>query len=76
MNLGKLFKDFHLDKVKLNLKAVQFEVSFREADKDAAWDLYVEMLTRIVTQTLPLRPVMSRPPWRACIHSLRLPVKS
>ena len=53
MNLGKLFKDFHLEKVKLNLKAVQFEVSFQEADKDAAWDLYVEMLTRIVTQPLP-----------------------
>ena len=53
MNLGKLFKDFHLEKVKLNFKAVQFEVSFQEADKDAAWDLYVEMLTRIVTQPLP-----------------------
>ena len=53
MNLGKLFKDFHLEKVRLNLKAVQFEISFQEADKDAAWDLYVEMLTRIVTQPLP-----------------------
>ena len=53
MHLGKLFKDFHLEKVKLNLKAVQFEVSFQETDRDAAWDLYVEMLTRIVTQPLP-----------------------
>ena len=53
MNLGKLFRDFHLEKVKLNLKAVQLEVSFQEVDKDAAWDLYVEMLTRIVTQPLP-----------------------
>ena len=53
MNLGRLFKDFHLEKVKLNLKAVQFEISFQEADRDAAWDLYVEMLTRIVTQPLP-----------------------
>ena len=54
MNLGKLFKDFPLEKVRLNLKAIQFGVSFQEADKDAAWDLYVEMLTRIVTQPLPL----------------------
>lgn len=54
MDLGNLFKNFHLEKVRLNLKAVQFEVSFQEADKDAAWDLYVEMLTRIVTQPLPL----------------------
>ncbi len=53
MHLGKLFKDFHLEKVKLNLKAVQLEVSFQQTDKDAAWDLYVEMLTRIVTQPLP-----------------------
>ena len=36
MDLGKLFKDFHLEKVKLNLKAVQLEVSFQETDKDAA----------------------------------------
>ena len=53
MELGNLFKKFHLEKVRLNLKAVQFEVSFQEADKDAAWDLYVEMLTRIVTQPVP-----------------------
>ena len=53
MDLGNLFKNFHLEKVRLSLKAVQFEVSFQEADKDAAWDLYVEMLTRIVTQPLP-----------------------
>ena len=36
----------------LNLKAVQLEVSFQEADKDAAWELYIEMLTRVVTQPL------------------------
>ena len=29
------------------------EVSFKDADKDAAWELYIEMLTRIVTQPLP-----------------------
>lgn len=28
-------------------------MSFEAADKDAAWELYVEMLTRIVTQPLP-----------------------
>ncbi len=53
MNLGNLFRKFKLEKVSLNLKAVQLEVSFQEADRDAAWDLYVEMLTRIVTQPLP-----------------------
>lgn len=54
MKLGSLFKNFHLENVRLNLSAVQLEVSFKDADKDAAWDLYVEMLTRIVTQPLPL----------------------
>lgn len=29
------------------------DFSFQEPDRDAAWDLYVEMLTRIVTQPLP-----------------------
>ena len=53
MNLGNLFKKFQLEKVRLNFHAVQLEVSFQEADKDAAWELYVEMLTRIVTQPLP-----------------------
>ena len=53
MKWGNLFKKFRLEKVKLNLKVVELEVSFQEADKNAAWDLYVEMLTRIVTQPLP-----------------------
>ena len=53
MNLGNLFKSFHLQKVRLNLKAVQLEMSFQETDKNAAWELYIEMLTRIVTQPLP-----------------------
>ena len=70
MNLGKLFKDFHLEKVRLNMKAIQFEVSFQETDKDAAWDLYVEMLTRIPSRC-PLKPVTNRLRWRACIHWLR-----
>lgn len=53
IKLDALFKKFHLEKVKLNLKAIELEVSFQEVDKDAAWDLYVEMLTRVVTQPLP-----------------------
>ena len=53
MNLASLFMNFHLEKVRLNLSVVHLEVSFQEADKNAAWELYVEMLTRIVTQPLP-----------------------
>ena len=53
MNLSNLLRNFHLEKVRLNLKVVQAEFTFQEADKDAAWDLYVELLTRITTQPLP-----------------------
>ena len=53
MQLGELFRSFHLEKVKLNLAVMATEVSFKDADKDAAWELYIEMLTRIVTQPLP-----------------------
>ena len=53
MQLGELYRRFHLEKVKLNLAVLATEVSFKDADKDAAWELYIEMLTRIVTQPLP-----------------------
>lgn len=53
MSLGSLFRSFHLEKVSLNLSVIEAEISFLETDKDAAWELYIEMLTRIVTQPLP-----------------------
>ena len=53
MKLGDLFKSFNLEKVKLNLSVIEMEMSFEPTDQDAAWELYVEMLTRIVTQPLP-----------------------
>ncbi len=49
MKLGTLFNKFHLEKIQLNLKLVDAEISFKPADQDAAWELYIEMLTRIVT---------------------------
>lgn len=69
MKLDNLFKNFQLEKVRLNLKAIQFEVSFQQADKDAAWDLYVEMLTRVVTQALP-RDVGDEQAALESVHSL------
>ena len=53
MRLDQWFRTFRLEKVRLNLAVVKADVSFKKADKDAAWELYVEMLTRIVTQPLP-----------------------
>ena len=53
MKLRTLFKNFRLENIKFGPSGVAVEISFQPADKDAAWELYVEMLTRIVTQPLP-----------------------
>lgn len=52
MNAKTFFKNFHLEKVRLGPKWANLELTFEEGDKNAAWDLYVEMLTRTVTQPL------------------------
>lgn len=51
--LGQLFRSFQLDGIKLSVPGFGLDVSFEPVDKDAAWELYIEMLTRIVTQPLP-----------------------
>ena len=53
MNLATWFRNFQLEKIRLTPSGGTVEVSFKQDDKDAAWELYIEMLTRIVTQTLP-----------------------
>ena len=53
MQLRTLFKNFHLEKIRLGSSGATVEISIDQADKDAAWELYIEMLTRIVTQPLP-----------------------
>ena len=53
MNLRDYLNSFGLTKIRLNLPIVSSEISFEQADKDAAWELYIEILTRIVTQPLP-----------------------
>ncbi len=53
MRLVDWFSNFHLEKVRLGVGVANVEITFGESDKNAAWALYVEMLTRIVTQPLP-----------------------
>ena len=50
MNLPDLFNEFRLQKVRLNQPMAAVEIEFNQDDRDAAWELHVEMLTRIVTQ--------------------------
>ena len=54
MNLGTSLSKFQLQKVKLNTRLLELEFMVDQADQDAAWELYIEMLTRISTQPLPV----------------------
>ena len=57
-SLSKMFEKANLN-IRLNLGVVAVEAGFTanlqltSEDKKAAWELYIEMLTRIVTQPLP-----------------------
>ena len=53
MDLKGLFSRFHLEKIQIGPRWAKAEINFENDDRDAAWELYVEMLTRIVTQPLP-----------------------
>ena len=53
MKLGKWLEHWDLTNLKFNVGFLEAEWQPREPDREAAWELYVEMLTRIVTQPLP-----------------------
>ena len=53
IKITELFAKFHLGMVKLGPSWANAEISLDTSDSDAAWELYVEMLTRVVTQPLP-----------------------
>ncbi len=53
MQLGSLLSNFQLEKVRLGPAWANVEISFDQSDQEAAWELYVEMLLRVVTQPLP-----------------------
>lgn len=52
MKLKKWFENWDLTKLKVSIGFLETEWQPQESDRDAAWELYVEMLTRIVTQPL------------------------
>jgi hypothetical protein len=45
-------KQWKMTKLQLNPPFLNIELNFADADKDAAWEMYIELLTRITTQTL------------------------
>ena len=53
MNSMEFFGKFNLEKIKFGPRWASVELNFNDGDRLAAWDLYVEMLTRVATQRLP-----------------------
>lgn len=54
MTLRDLLEKWGLKNLKLSAGFVEGEFGPQDPDRDAAWDLYVELVTRTATQRLPL----------------------
>lgn len=52
MRLIDWLKRFHLDKLKINTGLLNADFTLNDADQKAAWELYIELVTRIATQPL------------------------
>jgi hypothetical protein len=53
MKLKDLFKKVGLAHLKVNLQFIEAEFNLtNSADQDAAWEMYVELITRVATQDL------------------------
>ena len=52
MNLKSFLDKWNFSKLRINAYFLSLELEFNEADRKAAWELYVELLTRISTQFL------------------------
>ena len=53
MKLKDLFEKWGLEKLKVKTPILDLEWAPDDPDKNAAWELYIELLTRITTQRLP-----------------------
>ncbi len=52
MKWREWLKKWNLSNLKIKTPFLELDLNFQDADKDAAWDLYIELLTRITTQPL------------------------
>lgn len=52
MTFSDLFRKWGLQNIKLSIGFAEIEFAPTEDDQTAAWDMYVELLTRITTQPL------------------------
>ena len=54
MNFLNWLEKWGMESLKITPPFLQMEWTVKNADKDAAWALYIELLTRITTQPLPI----------------------
>ena len=52
MQWKKWLENWDMNSLKITAPFLEMEFKPQEADKNAAWDLYIELLTRITTQSL------------------------
>lgn len=52
MKVENWLRKWNLTSLKINAKFLELELNFTDTDKKAAWEMYVELLTRITTQRL------------------------
>jgi hypothetical protein len=53
MKWKKWLENWDMTSLKINLQFLEMEWKPAEPDRNAAWELYIELLTRIATQPLP-----------------------
>ena len=53
MKWKKWLENWDMSSLKITTPFLEMEFKPQEADKNAAWDLYIDLLTRITTQPLP-----------------------
>lgn len=53
MKLREWLAKWNMTSLKIKPPFLEMDLQFRDKDKDAAWGLYIELLTRIATQPLP-----------------------
>lgn len=50
--LKEFLSKWKLNELQINAWFLQAKISFNDADRNAAWEMYVELLTRVTTQNL------------------------
>ncbi len=53
MKWSQWLDEWGLSKLKINAGFLEMELKPKDHDRDAAWEMYVELLTRVTTQALP-----------------------